>query len=161
MKIINDPQTSLCDLKLFHVCSPQMHLALYCFANGQLSTALKLLYRARYLMLVVCGEDHPEMALLDVSLKHLFCFSAEPVVILWFAQCWWRKPWFVSERKLNLCGHLRHVEQCQHLTVILCLWFRAILVWCFMAWWSMTCLCVSWRTPWPSIQNTMGHGLWK
>ena len=45
----------------------QMHLALYCFANGQLSTALKLLYRARYLMLVVCGEDHPEMALLDVS----------------------------------------------------------------------------------------------
>lgn len=45
----------------------QMHLALYCFANGQLSTALKLLYRARYLMLMVCGEDHPEMALLDVS----------------------------------------------------------------------------------------------
>ncbi|CAN9511615.1 unnamed protein product [Ophioblennius macclurei] len=42
-----------------------MHLALYCFANGQLSTALKLLYRARYLMLMVCGEDHPEMALLD------------------------------------------------------------------------------------------------
>lgn len=44
----------------------QMHLALYCFANGQLSTALKLLYRARYLMLLVCGEDHPEMAQLDV-----------------------------------------------------------------------------------------------
>uniref|UniRef100_A0A3P9QE97 Clustered mitochondria protein homolog n=1 Tax=Poecilia reticulata TaxID=8081 RepID=A0A3P9QE97_POERE len=42
-----------------------MHLALYCFANGQLSTALKLLYRARYLMLLVCGEDHPEMALID------------------------------------------------------------------------------------------------
>ncbi|XP_029965081.1 clustered mitochondria protein homolog isoform X3 [Salarias fasciatus] len=45
-----------------------MHLALYCFANGQLSTALKLLYRARYLMLVVCGEDHPEMALLDSNI---------------------------------------------------------------------------------------------
>ena len=45
----------------------QMHLALYCFANGQLSTALKLLYRVRYLMLMVCGEEHPEMALLDVS----------------------------------------------------------------------------------------------
>ncbi len=30
-------------------------------------TALRLLYRARYLMLLVCGEDHPEMALLDVS----------------------------------------------------------------------------------------------
>ncbi|XP_016412601.1 clustered mitochondria protein homolog [Sinocyclocheilus rhinocerous] len=45
-----------------------MHLALYCFANGQLSTALKLLYRARYLMLVVCAEDHPEMALLDSNI---------------------------------------------------------------------------------------------
>ncbi|XP_077064464.1 clustered mitochondria protein homolog isoform X2 [Siphateles boraxobius] len=45
-----------------------MHLALYCFANGQLSTALKLLYRARYLMLAVCGEDHPEMALLDSNI---------------------------------------------------------------------------------------------
>ncbi|XP_038139900.1 clustered mitochondria protein homolog isoform X2 [Cyprinodon tularosa] len=45
-----------------------MHLALYCFANGQLSTALKLLYRARYLMLMVCGEDHPEMALIDSNI---------------------------------------------------------------------------------------------
>uniref|UniRef100_A0A669BGM6 Clustered mitochondria protein homolog n=1 Tax=Oreochromis niloticus TaxID=8128 RepID=A0A669BGM6_ORENI len=45
-----------------------MHLALYCFANNQLSTALKLLYRARYLMLLICGEDHPEMALLDSNI---------------------------------------------------------------------------------------------
>ncbi|XP_008307926.1 clustered mitochondria protein homolog isoform X2 [Cynoglossus semilaevis] len=45
-----------------------MHLALYCFANGQLSTALRLLYRARYLMLLVTGEDHPEMALLDSNI---------------------------------------------------------------------------------------------
>ncbi|KAM6932598.1 clustered mitochondria protein homolog isoform 2-T2 [Lycodopsis pacificus] len=45
-----------------------MHLSLYCFANGQLSTALKLLYRARYLMLLVSGEDHPEMALLDSNI---------------------------------------------------------------------------------------------
>ena len=44
-----------------------MHLALYCFASSQLSTALSLLYRARYLTLLVVGEDHPEMALLDVS----------------------------------------------------------------------------------------------
>lgn len=67
-----------------------MHLALYCFANGQLSTALKLLYRARYLMLMVCGEDHPEMALLDVSQQHLipsFVFSSalhiSESVLLW------------------------------------------------------------------------------
>ncbi|KAJ8367901.1 hypothetical protein SKAU_G00079290 [Synaphobranchus kaupii] len=45
-----------------------MNLALYCFANGQLSTALRLLYRSRYLMLLVCGEDHPEMALLDSNI---------------------------------------------------------------------------------------------
>ncbi|CAM4670777.1 unnamed protein product [Leuciscus chuanchicus] len=41
------------------------HLGLYCFAGGQPVTALQLLYRARYLMLLVCGEDHPEMTLLD------------------------------------------------------------------------------------------------
>ena len=42
-------------------------MALYAFANGQVSASLRLLYRARYLSLLVCGEDHPEVALLDVS----------------------------------------------------------------------------------------------
>ncbi|KAG7163604.1 Clustered mitochondria protein-like, partial [Homarus americanus] len=41
------------------------HLALYCFANQQVSVALKLLYRARYLLLLIHGEVHPEMALID------------------------------------------------------------------------------------------------
>nr|CAD7432876.1 unnamed protein product [Timema monikensis] len=45
------------------------HLALYCFANSQVSTALKLLYRARYLALLVCGENHPEVALLDSNIS--------------------------------------------------------------------------------------------
>lgn len=59
-------------LKVLYLSIPknvlfQTHLALYCFANSQISTALKLLYRARYLALVVCGENHPEIALLDVS----------------------------------------------------------------------------------------------
>ncbi|XP_021934846.1 clustered mitochondria protein homolog [Zootermopsis nevadensis] len=45
------------------------HLALYCFANNQVSTALKLLYRARYLALLVCGENHPEIALLDSNIS--------------------------------------------------------------------------------------------
>jgi len=44
------------------------HLALYCFANTQVSTALKLLYRARYLSLLVCGENHPELALIDSNI---------------------------------------------------------------------------------------------
>lgn len=47
----------------------QTHLALYCFANGQVSSALKLLYRARYLALLVCGENHPEIALLDSNIS--------------------------------------------------------------------------------------------
>lgn len=61
-----------------------MHLALYCFANSQLSTALNLLYRARYLMLLVFGEDHPEMALLDVSNLRVFKFliSERPLGLL-------------------------------------------------------------------------------
>ena len=44
------------------------HLALYCFANGQITTALKLLYRARYLALMVVGEAHPEVALIDSNI---------------------------------------------------------------------------------------------
>lgn len=44
------------------------HLALYCFANQQVSVALKLLYRARYLLLVIHGEVHPEMALIDSNI---------------------------------------------------------------------------------------------
>jgi len=44
------------------------HLALYCFANSQISMALKLLYRARYLSLLVLGESHPEVALIDSNI---------------------------------------------------------------------------------------------
>ncbi|KAM4709460.1 clustered mitochondria protein homolog [Discoglossus pictus] len=43
-------------------------LAHYCFASGQLPVALKLLYRARYIMLLVAGEDHPSMATLDSNI---------------------------------------------------------------------------------------------
>ncbi|XP_011862230.1 PREDICTED: clustered mitochondria protein homolog [Vollenhovia emeryi] len=46
-----------------------IHLALYSFANGQVSVSLRLLYRARYLALLVCGEDHPEVALLDSNIS--------------------------------------------------------------------------------------------
>ena len=45
-----------------------VHLALYCFANSQISTALKLLYRARYLCLLVIGESHPEVSLIDSNI---------------------------------------------------------------------------------------------
>ncbi|XP_054711903.1 clustered mitochondria protein homolog [Uloborus diversus] len=51
-----------------YTISEYTHLALYCFANSQITTALKLLYRARYLTLLVCGENHPEMAVLDSNI---------------------------------------------------------------------------------------------
>ncbi|VVC44929.1 Hypothetical protein CINCED_3A021244 [Cinara cedri] len=46
-----------------------IHLALYCYANNQITTALKLLYRARYLAILICGENHPEIALLDSNIS--------------------------------------------------------------------------------------------
>ena len=36
--------------------------------SPKVSTALKLLYRARYLALLVCGENHPELALIDSNI---------------------------------------------------------------------------------------------
>lgn len=54
-----------------HTITEYAHLALYSFANSQVTIALKLLYRARYLLITVCGEDHPEMAVIDVSILAL------------------------------------------------------------------------------------------
>ncbi|XP_021376922.1 clustered mitochondria protein homolog isoform X2 [Mizuhopecten yessoensis] len=44
------------------------HLALYCFANNQVSSSLRLMYRTRYLALLCHGEDHPEVALIDSNI---------------------------------------------------------------------------------------------
>ena len=45
----------------------QFSLALYCHAAKQTTTALRLLYRVRYLLLLITGPDHPEVANCDVS----------------------------------------------------------------------------------------------
>ena len=42
-------------------------MALYSFANGQAINASKLLCRARYIILSCCGENHPQISLIDVS----------------------------------------------------------------------------------------------
>lgn len=60
------PNFDQISILVFFIILFQTHLALYCFANSQIIIALKLLYRARYLMLLTCGENHPEVALLDV-----------------------------------------------------------------------------------------------
>lgn len=44
------------------------HLALYCFANNQVSSALRLMYRTRYLALICHGENHPEIGLIDSNI---------------------------------------------------------------------------------------------
>ncbi|KAH3889427.1 hypothetical protein DPMN_013481, partial [Dreissena polymorpha] len=44
------------------------HLAMYCFANNQVSSALRLMYRARFLALVCHGENHPEIGLIDSNI---------------------------------------------------------------------------------------------
>ncbi|XP_072538059.1 clustered mitochondria protein homolog [Salminus brasiliensis] len=43
-------------------------LAVYMFAGGETALALRCLYRAKLLMLMVHGEDHPYTAVLDTSL---------------------------------------------------------------------------------------------
>ncbi len=50
------------------VISEYTHLALYAFASGQIQNSLKYLYRARYLLMVISGEDHPEMSLIDSNI---------------------------------------------------------------------------------------------
>lgn len=44
-------------------------MALYCHNCGMVSVALKLMYRVRYLALLIFGEGHPDMATFDVSMK--------------------------------------------------------------------------------------------
>ncbi|XP_051777330.1 clustered mitochondria protein homolog [Erpetoichthys calabaricus] len=44
-----------------------VYLALYCYADGAGAAALRLLGRARYLLLLVHGEDHPFTAIIDAS----------------------------------------------------------------------------------------------
>ena len=51
-----------------HTITEYIHLALYCFANQQVSISLKLLYRARYLLLLIHGENHPELILIDSNI---------------------------------------------------------------------------------------------
>jgi len=45
-----------------------IHMALYSFANGHSSNASKLLCRARYIILTCCGENHPQISLIDSNL---------------------------------------------------------------------------------------------
>lgn len=46
----------------------QNFLALYSFANSQISASLKFLYRTRYLLSLIHSQNHPEMAVIDVSI---------------------------------------------------------------------------------------------
>jgi protein TIF31 len=52
-------------------------LAHYCFATAQVPASLKLLYRARYLLKLIHGENHPEMATIDQNIGLVLYFSAQ------------------------------------------------------------------------------------
>ncbi|XP_026183319.1 clustered mitochondria protein homolog [Mastacembelus armatus] len=63
----------MCNERIQGIDHPQTiqdytYLALYCFAGNNHSTSLQLLYRARYLILLVNGADHPQIILLDSML---------------------------------------------------------------------------------------------
>jgi hypothetical protein len=49
-------------------------MALYSFANGLSINASKLLCRARYIILTCCGENHPQISLIDVKKISFFFF---------------------------------------------------------------------------------------
>ncbi|XP_041657329.1 clustered mitochondria protein homolog isoform X2 [Cheilinus undulatus] len=65
------------------------HLALYCFAGGRVQTSLQLLYRARYLTLLIIGEDHPHVAQLDeLALAKVMSTNLLKVLFLQKKQHW-------------------------------------------------------------------------
>ena len=48
----------------------QVNLAHIAFANLLVTASLRLLYRARYLLLLAAGETHPFMSTIDVSVGY-------------------------------------------------------------------------------------------
>jgi hypothetical protein len=60
-------------------------MALYSFANGLSINASKLLCRARYIILTCCGENHPQISLIDVKkisfFKYIIQKSSSRVIL--------------------------------------------------------------------------------
>ena len=54
-------------MKEITILSLQVNLALYCHHREQTTVALRLMYRVRYLILLMFGQDTPEIATCDVS----------------------------------------------------------------------------------------------
>ena len=59
----------------------QFSLAIYCHAAKQTATALRLLYRVKYLLQYITGPDHPEVANCDVSSS--FSFLPTSSLLAW------------------------------------------------------------------------------
>jgi hypothetical protein len=57
-------------------------MALYSFANGHSINASKLLCRARYIILTCCGENHPQISLIDV--RRIFIDVREDVKFVYY-----------------------------------------------------------------------------
>ncbi|XP_065830554.1 clustered mitochondria protein homolog isoform X3 [Oscarella lobularis] len=76
MQGVDDPET----------INAYIYLGLYCNAAGLTDVALKLLYRARYLGLVLFGNDHPSLAELDKNIGAILLGVKEFQSALAFAQ---------------------------------------------------------------------------
>lgn len=61
-----------------------INLAVYCFANSQILSSLRLLYRAKYLMSMIYGEDHPDMAQINVSFEEIYLQASYFVYSIYF-----------------------------------------------------------------------------
>ena len=84
-------------------CTIQEYITLshYCFATVQVPASLKLLYRARYLLKLINGENHPEMATIDQNIGLVLYFSAQ------FEQA---QGFFESALKLHLQFQTKKVK---------------------------------------------------
>ncbi|XP_041865030.1 clustered mitochondria protein homolog isoform X2 [Melanotaenia boesemani] len=85
------------------------HLALYCFGGGCHSTSLQLLYRARYLTLLVSGDNHPQVALLDSMLGLILYALMEFELSLKFLQNALILTSKYHDAKSLKCAHSHHL----------------------------------------------------
>ena len=61
---------SFSNVLILQLLSLQVNLALYCHHCEQTTVALRLMYRVRYLISLMFGQDTPEIATCDVSIAN-------------------------------------------------------------------------------------------
>lgn len=79
-----------------------IHFSLYVFACGHISTALQLLYRARYIALLCHGECHPEITQIDTNIGLMLQLVGElDLALIFFENALSLIKLFYGERNLK------------------------------------------------------------